>query len=200
MQAVIKINWVIILLTGLVLSACATTKPVGEWRSDSFSGSVDDILIIGVTSRTTRRRLFEDQFAAGLATYNKKAVASYKLLESSLYLTRDVIERAIKGQDIGAVLITRLVGIKEKEVFREPANYDYHRGYFGYYDHAWQKTNTGYYSEYKVFTLETNLYDVASGELVWSMQSETMDVSQPREIIKEQIELSINSLVRQGLI
>ena len=183
-----------------LMAGCATSKTVGEWRSESFSGQVNNILIIGVTSRSTRRRVFEDKFVEGLAAGGTTAVPSYRLLESSLYLTRDVIERAIEGQNLGAVLVTRLAGVKEEEHYRLPASYDHERGYFGYYDHAWQETNTGYYSEYKIFTLETNLYDTTSGELIWSMQSETMDSSKPRQIIEDQIALTIKTLAKRGLI
>ena len=51
-----------------------------------------------------------------------------------------------------------------------------------------------------MFTLETSLYDAASGEMVWSMQSEIMDASRPRHVIEEQIKLTIGKLKSQGLI
>ena len=187
-------------LMTILLAACATTKPIGEWRDDGFSGKLNNIMVIGVTSRSTRRRVFEDRFVEGLAANGTKALPSYTLLESSLELTRDIVERAIEGQDLGGVLVTRLVGIKEEETYRLPANYDDDRGYIGYYNHAWKETSGGYYAQHKIFTLETNLYDVASGKLVWSMQSESMDAAQPRELIEDQIMLTIKTLTSRGLI
>lgn len=186
--------------TVLLLTACATSKPVGEWRSESFSGQVNNILIIAVTSRPTRRRNYEDKFVAGLAAIDVKAVPSYPLLDSSLELTRDIVERAIEGQNLGAVMVTRLVGIEDRQTYKLPANYDDSRGYIGYYSHAWKETSTAYYSDYKVFTLETTLYDTASGELIWSMQSETMDASKPRQMVEDQIQLAIDTLSKRGLI
>lgn len=188
------------LMTILLAACAATAKPVGEWRDDSFSGKLNNILVIGVTSRSTRRRVFEDEFVQVLATNKTRAVPSYKLLESSMELTRGIVERAIKGQGLGAVLVTRLVGIKEEQTYRLPANYQDDRGYMGYYNHAWKETSGGYYAQHKIFTLETTLYDVASGKLVWSMQSEAMDASQPRQIIEDQISLAIETLVGHGLI
>ena len=183
-----------------LIAGCASNKPIGEWRSESFSGQLDNILIIGVTSRSTRRRVFEDKFVEGLAAVNVKAVPSYTLLESSLELTRDIVERAIEGQNLGGVLVTRLVGVKEEQTYRLPANYDEDRDYIGYYKHAWKETSGGYYEQHKLFTLETTLYDTASGELVWSMQSESMDASKPRQIIEDQIQLAIKTLKKRGLI
>ena len=101
---------------------------------------------------------------------------------------------------MGAVLVTRLAGITEKEVYRQPDNQDENMTYFTYYDKAFQQSNDGYYDQYKVVTLETRLYDTQSGELVWSMQSETMDVSRSRQVVEDQIELTISILDKRGLI
>lgn len=189
-----------LVFTIFAITACATTKPGREWRNEQFSGQLDNILIIGVTSRPTRRRLFEDKFVEALAAHGIGAVPGYSLLSSSLHLSREVVEQAIAGQDLGAVLVTRLVGVKQKEVYRLPTDYAYHRSYDSFYDNALQETNRGYYEKYKILALETNLYDTASGELVWSMQSEMIDASQPRQMIEGQIELTINTLVRRGLV
>ena len=187
-------------LTALVITACANTKPVGEWSNEQFTGKLNNILIIGVTSRSDRRRVFEDKFVEGLAALKVNATQSYKLMDSSLHLTRQVVENAIKGQDIGAVLITRLAGIKEKDVYRAPDNQDENLSYFNYYDKSLHLANDGYTEQFRVVALETNLYDTESADLVWSMQSETMDASQPRHVIEDQIKLTIDTLAKRGLI
>jgi len=191
---------IILLCSASLISACATPRPSGEWRNTEFSGTVDNILVIGVSSRSTRRRVYEDKFVEALSTMGTNGVPSYELLTTSLELSRPVVERAIRGQNLGAVLITRLVGVKQEEVFQLPADYDYHKSYFGYYDNALQETNKGTSARHSVYSLETNLYDTASGKLIWTMQSEAMDASRPRHVIEEQVILTIQSLARQGLI
>ena len=188
------------MLTALVVTACANTRPVMEWNNEGFSGKLNNILVIGVTSQSKRRRIFEDKFVAALAHWNVNATPSYALIDSSMYLSRKVVENAIKGQGMGAVLVMRLAGIEEKEVYRQPNFQHENMTYFSYYNRAFQQSNDGIYEQYKVVTLETNLYDTRSGELVWSMQSETMDVSQPRQVVEAQIELTIKTLAKRGLI
>jgi hypothetical protein len=200
MNQIMSLKMFTLTLAALILAACANTGPIGEWRDETFSGKLNNILIIGVTSRTDRRRKFENKFVEQLATLKVNATPSHELITSSLYLSRKVVENAIKGQNIAAVLVTRLVGIKEKEVYRQPDNQDENLSYFKYYDNAFHQTNDGYYEQYRVVTLETNLYDTQSGELVWSMQSETMDSSRPARVIEDQIKLTISTLARQGLI
>lgn len=187
-------------LTALVITACANTKPVGEWSNEQFTGKLNNILIIGVTSRSDRRRVFEDKFVEGLAALKVNATPSYKLMDSSLHLTRQVVENAIKGQDIGAVLVTRLAGIKEEDVYRAPDNRDENLSYFNYSDNSLQLANDGYTEQHRTVVLETNLYDIESRELVWSMQSQTMDASKPRHVIEDQIKLTVSTLAKRGLI
>lgn len=201
MSQTVLFRTVILFLSALAISACATgPKPIGEWREEGFSGQLDRFLIIGVTSRSTRRRVFEDQFVEALAAQKITAIPSYNLITTTQELSRDAVERAIKGKGLGAVLVTRLIGIKQEEVYRKPDSYDYYASYSGFYDQALQQTNQGYYSQFKVLTLETNVYESGSGKLVWSMQSETLDSSRPRDLIEKQIGLTIGNLRKQGLL
>ena len=48
--------------------------------------------------------------------------------------------------------------------------------------------------------LETNVYDVASGKLVWSMQSESVDPQSASQVIKDQIKLVIETLEKRSLL
>ena len=183
-----------------LLVACAAAKPVGEWRDQSFNGRIDSILIIGVTAQNERRRAFETTFVNALQARGINATPSYKLITSSLQLSREAVEEAIRGRNIGGVLVTRLAGIKQADVFRQPDGSDPERDYFTQYNIIRRETTTAYYDEHRVLTLETSLYDTASGDLVWRMQSEAIDASRPRDVIEAQVELTIKTLLRRGLI
>ncbi len=185
----------------LTVVACASvSKPLGQWRNPAFSGKFDSMLIIGVTSRSTRRRVFEDKFVEALKADKIEAVPSYSLITSTMDLSRLSVTQAIEGQDLDAVLLTRMVGIRDRETYQRPGGEDETMNYFTYYDNALEQTSDGYYSQFRVFTLETSLYDTATGEMVWSMQSEIMDASRPRHVIEEQIKLTIRMIKSQGLI
>lgn len=193
---------VILTLAALVIAACASTGPIGEWRNTDFTGKLDNILVIGVTSRSTRRRVFEDKFVEELAALDVNAIPSYQLIESSMYLSREIVEKAIEGRGLGAVLVTRLAAIKEAEVYQPPddQNDDEDLTYFAFYDKAFHQQERGTTATYGVLTLETNLYDTQSGALVWSMQSQAIEASQPRHIVEENIALAIRTLAKRGLI
>ena len=184
-----------------LLGACASDpKPVGEWREEGFSGKVSNVLVIGVTSRSTARRVFEDLFVQSLSEHGLTAIPSYELIISTQELTREAVLQAIEGRDIDGIVVTRVVGVKEDEVYKAPPHYDYYRDFHGYYDHALQQQNKSYYSQFKVLTLETNLYETDTRTLVWSMKSEVIDSQQPRHLIEQQIKLTLDHMKKQGLI
>ncbi|MDH3386974.1 MAG: hypothetical protein OEN02_03635 [Gammaproteobacteria bacterium] len=186
--------------TAVVIAACAGTRPIGERRNDGFSGKLDNILIIGVTSLSTRRRAFDDKFVETLAELGVSATPSCRLIDSSMYLSREIVEKAIEGWGMGDVLVTHLAAIKEQQVYRQSEDRDENLSYFTYSDKAFMQEAHGYYTGFAVLSLETKLYDTESGELVRSMQSEAIDASQPRSIVDEQIDLTIRTLAKRGLI
>lgn len=186
----------------IFISACTTSgvTPIGEWRDPAYAGKINNILIVGATSRSTRRRVFEDMFVEALASASVKSVTSYSLVINSLKLSRDTVRQAIQDQDIDAVLVMRLLGVKESEQYKLPSNYDHHDDYVEYFDLAVSQSNRGYYATFKALTLETNVYDAASGALIWSMQSDTIEQSAPRHLLEEQIKLTVDMLSKQGLL
>lgn len=197
-----SVTWKTLLLAAaaLALAACATTRPVSEWRKDGYSGPIDSVLIIAAIQRSTQRRVYEDLFAESLVSYQVEAIPGYTLITSEVELSRETVEAAVRGRAIDAVLVTRLLGVEDVETYEPPLTSAHYRSYHRYYDHALTETSPGYYRRFKVLTLETNLYDTASGELVWSMQSEAIEPSTPRPVIEDQIALTIERLHAQGLL
>lgn len=191
---------IIPVLIALAIGACSTSKPIGEWRSDDFSGALDNFLVIGVTSQSARRRVFEDNFVSGLAALEVNATPSYKLLASSLELDKEIVKKAIAGKDIGAVLVTRLAGFSEKEVYQQSSDLDENLSYFSISSDGVKQIESGSYEQHVVLTLETKVYDIASEALVWSMQSEVIDPTQSRQAIQDQIKLTIDTLRKRGLV
>ncbi|MCP4472046.1 MAG: hypothetical protein GY815_15455 [Gammaproteobacteria bacterium] len=189
-----------LLLAGLIVGACASTRPVMEWREEGFSGQLSHILVIAATEQVTRRHAIEDDYVEALKAVPVTAVPSYTLMDSDLALSRETVEAAIEGEGFDAVLVTRLLGVEEVEEYQPPVHYGHYRSYHRYYQRSLNYSSPGYYRKYKVLTLESNLYDTATRDLVWSMQSETIDASAPKDVVEAQITLTIDRLTQGGLI
>ena len=144
----------LLFLVAMLLGACASDpKPIGEWREPGFTGKVSNVLIVGVTSRSTRRRVFEDLFVLALSERGLSATPSYELITSTQELSRETVLAAIEGRNIDGIIVTRVVGVQEDEVYKAQPYYDYYRDFHGYYDHALQQDNKSYYAQFKVVTL-----------------------------------------------
>ncbi len=61
------IRQLVVALSVCIVAACASGS-IAEWEDDSFSSSIDNILIISASDQPIVRRLFEDTFVTELAT------------------------------------------------------------------------------------------------------------------------------------
>ena len=194
------------LIMAAALTACAL-KPLAEWRDSNFTGTIDNILIIGVSEQAVVRRQFEDSFVKELAARGISARPSYQVLSDEQISSKDALETALRSQSMDAVLITRVIGVEQIDTYTPPtytytpSTFDRHyRDYHSYYNHAVQVATPGYWDKYEVLKLESNLYDAASQQLIWSIQSESFDPRSARQLIDDQITVAIKSLRNTGLI
>jgi len=192
----------------VLLAACAI-KPLVEWRDNNFTGTVDNILIIGVSDQPVVRRLFEDTFVKELASLGVSAKSSYQELTDEQISSKDTLEAAIRAQSMDSVLVTRIIGVEEIKTYTPPtythtytpSNFNrYYRDYHSYFNHAVQVATPAYWDKYDVLKLESNLYDSASQQLIWSVQSESFDPRSATQLIDDQITVAIKSLRKTGLI
>jgi hypothetical protein len=179
----------------LALSALAgckkttTTIPLA-WKNPSYTGgSFKKLFVIGVGKDDSTRRLFEDTFATAIASEGAAAQASWGHLPQSEQLSKEEIRAAIEGGDFDGVLITRVLGVNQSQEYVPPSTHTvptgyYGRGYYGYYGTSYTIVHEpGYYKTNTTFRLETNLYSVATGDLVWSGQSDTLNPESIKGVI-----------------
>lgn len=189
----------LLLISMLILSACASTRSLHEWRDEAYTGKLDNILVIAAIDDGARKREVEDSYVARFNSLSIAATPAYELIADS-ELTRETVEAALGGSDIDSVLVTRLLGVEEVEQYQPPSSYSHYRSYHRYHARALDYSSPGYYRKYKVLTLESTLYDRATQQLVWSVQSETIDSTAPQKIIDEQIDLTVERLSAHGLL
>ncbi len=199
-------HFVAALLTLIAISSCTSTKLTSVWMDEKKSGkSYDDILIIGISDQDINRRLFEEQFASQLKAAGVESEVSYSILPKGTKINRDTVSAAIKGKDIDAVIVTHMVSVEEKKVFRQSMGYapgyGYYDGLYNYYPYVNNYVNQpGYYDTAKIVHLETNLYEANSDDLVWTAQSQSFAPESAKEVIDELVKLAIKDLKQKGLI
>ena len=200
MYRAILSRFFLLILSAILLAGCASTRSVMEWQDEAWSGKLDNILVIAAVEDNARRRSIEDAYVDDFAANSVAAIPGYTFISSTTALSRETVEAAIAGQDLDAVLVTRLAGVDEVEEYQPPTSFTHYSSYHRYYSHSMRYSSPGYYRKYQVLMLETNLYDTATKQLIWSMQSESIDASAPQNVIDGQIALTIKRLVARGLV
>ena len=195
------------LSASLLFSSCTTTKLTNTWKDDTYHGApFSDLFVIGVAKKENTRRSFENKFVEKLKAAGVQAVASSSVMESDQKIEKAAILAAIEKLDIDAVLITRLVSFKEKEV-RSPSTSEHGRpdDYQGRY-YTDYNTAYGFSHEPAQYTtsvrvgLETKLYDAGTEKLIWSATSKTANPKSKIKLFDSVLEALVRDLKRNRLL
>jgi len=204
---------VVLCVTAILLVSCANTKISQSWVEPDNKKTYSNLLIIGIAESEQNRRAYESHFVDDLRAIGVGAEASYKLIKSDEKIDRDSVAKAIQGLNIDGVIVTHLVAVDEETVYRPSTGYMYGGGYgvgygggyygglYSYYPHVNSYVHDpGYYTTHETYTLETNLYDVESEELVWSARSRSFSPESVQEVIVDLTKLLIQDLENKNLI
>lgn len=189
----------------LLITACETTSTTAVWKDPRYAAQpMKSIMVIGVSQNSTNRRLYEDAMVNALVSKGVAAQASYGQIPDANNINRQSVEEAIEGKSVDGVLVTHVLGIDTTTVY-EPPMRRYGRPYYGRYHsyYAWAYDDVltpGHYRTFRTARLETNVYAVGSGDLAWSMHSETLDPANVEKAIDSVVAVVIERMQSDGLI
>jgi hypothetical protein len=196
----------------LLIVGCASTIVTGSWKDPNYNGQVKKVYVVGIAKQETTRRIFEDEFSKQLATYGVIGISSYSDLPASEEINTEVIAAKVRTNGADAVLLTRAIGKRTEEVVNPGRIYDYgppglyypdpyYRNYGSYYARSRELVyQPATVSQFQVMTIEANLYDAKTSELIWSAQLETTVQDNLKALIDGFIETVIKDLKAKGLL
>ncbi len=192
----------------LLSTSCGTSKLIATWHDESFAGKhiVQDVLVIAVTKDETIKRLYEDRFVDKLSKDGVRAIASYTLSQPDIKPTKEGVDAAVKEAGAKSVLITRYLGTDTKEHYRPPQRTmvfadPYYGGIHGYYPMTYREAySPGYTVKVTTISLESNLYETKTGNLVWSTRSESINPSMTKKYVDELVNLFAGDLKKANLL
>jgi len=172
-----------LLISGmLTLSGCSASRLVTSWHDDSFkSGQIKKPMVLAVSEKQIIRARLEDEFVVNLRGMGVEAIQSYKYLPDLKGLKADNIKAKLLEIGRDSVLVTRLVDTKKESVYMPGTttytssyNTSAHRNFNMYYTNTMTASTTpGYTIDYKIYTLQSNLYSADNDKLVWSAVTST---------------------------
>ena len=222
MKTAYHLFFAIILL--LLLTSCSSSYLVGSWENPETDRQVNNVYIIGISDKELNRRIFEDTFNNELAKYGVQSVSSYSDLPEDSKNNEDAILERMKDNGTDSVIMTQVIEQRIETVKSSGriSGYASRAPYFprnGYDNTAYDKRpkyyrNWGSYfnrraevtieppttNEFLVLTVESVLYDLKSGEIMWSGQLETVFEGKTEKSVKDYVKLVANDLKAKGLI
>lgn len=193
-----------------IVSACASTNLVDVWVDEARTGTpIEKLLVVAVSQQDRDRRIFEDRMVSEIRSRGRSATASYSIVPTgSEEVGQDGISKAAREGAFDAVLVSRYAGSEERTVYvpgrtRTEVRGD-GRGYRHIDDFYWRSWETvhepGFEETFTTVLLETNVYSVDDGSLIWSARSETFNPESTSALIEELSRQIASSLEGNGLL
>lgn len=180
------------LLGTAVLAGCSSLKVIESWNKPS-AGKYSKIMIIGVAKDETKRRLYENLVVDELRHHMVTAVASHTMLPELDKTDRAGIAAAVRSAGCDAVLTTRISSINSTSVTQEQPSGDP----MGYVFGTHPATSHG---DFLKATLQSNLYDTKTAELVWSTTFKTDIANKEARLSRELGRFYFENLSKKGFL
>ncbi len=187
----------------------AKSKLITSWKNPHVAGgNFKKVLVIGMSANPGRRSDFEDALAASLTRPGVDVIAGNEILlrPDASPLNIDYVRDQVKAYKIDAVVLSRLVSIKDSVTYIPPDYgfpYPYYGTFYGYYGAISPLVySPGYLIEEKTVRIETNVYAITppDGQLLWTGTSDTFNPKDAQKVIKEVVKLVSEQLTKSAVI
>ena len=171
--------------------------------------------MIGLAKDESNKSIWENIMADQLQQNGVQATTSIKSFPDDTDITKEEILDFVRKNGIDGVLVTRLVNIVEEKAYYPPSGgyyspyssgspyyyggsrYSYYNNFGSYYDSVYSPGRTATFTS---VILETNLYDVATQDLVWSLSSDTFDPSSTNTLAESVGKKVVATMIKDSLI
>jgi hypothetical protein len=196
-----------ILIFTLVLggSAVFAGKLKSTWKAPglkptSFAGR--KVAAAVITDDQSLQMSGEEAIARELQARGMLATPTYKLIPREIARDAEKVQAWLKRGGYEAVVAMRVVSA-EKEVSYNPVMFSsgYYSTFGGYYGYGWTTvTAVGKPRSDMVVTIETLIFNVADGSLMWAGVSEKTNPKGAGPLVKELVKDISSEMKKEGLI
>ena len=205
-----KIKWSALGLIFL-LAGCSTSRITSSWKAENaVAKKYNKIMVLGLIREADRsiQENMENHLVGDLQALGYNAVSSLKEYGPKAFdkLDEDDAVNALKNSGIDAVLTIVLLD-KAKERKYVPGNL-YYSPYGYYYNRFWgyrvalyhRIYETGYYTTDTRYFWESNLYDMATQKLIYSVQTQSFDPASSESMGHEYGQMIVKDMVKNNVL
>ncbi len=206
-----KLKWSCIAVLITILVACSSSKITHTWKAANAPyKKYNKILVIGINGGNDlgNKEKMEVEFVEDLKALGYNAISSVQEYGPKTFqnIDEDAVINKFQGTGIDAVVTIVLLS-KEKEKYYVPSQVYYspyvmyHRHFWGYYNTMYARIYTpGYYIEDKRYFWESNLYELSTKELIYSVQTESYNPASSHQLAHEYGELIVNDMIKNNVL
>lgn len=176
-----------LLLGTLVLAGCQTTSLQSAWFDPSFSGEpMHRIAVVAVGVNVANRRMAEDVFAQRLRNLGVNGAAGWTFIPDGARDAAEPFTEAVRASGAEGLLIVRMLGVDTRTQVNTMMVTTTTPVWGGpMWGPGWGSTSVWatttvpvtQVSQYNLVMVETSFYEVATGRLVWSGITQTLNPS-----------------------
>ncbi len=204
---------IVVVLTAWLLASCSSTRFVDSWKNKEITSfNPEKLLVVGMTSNLTARKIFEDELRGALVQNGINAYASNGIIDQEFTNAQRSMEeiegmaQKLVDEGFDAIAISAVKGEDSVEDYRS-GYYDvgYRRYHFGRYWYTYQGIyyTPEYYSHYKIYHVETAIYNLVGGEdrsLVWVGSFDIVDPQNITSTVNDYVARIIAQMKRDDVI
>ena len=191
----------------LIAAGCTTSRITSSWKAEKTNPQkYNKIMVLGLIREADRslQEKMENHLVSDLSELGYTAVSSLKEYGPKVFDNMDEAAAIskLKNSEIDAVITIVLLD-KEKErkyipgnMYYSPYNYYYNR-FWGYRTALYNRIyEPGYYITNTRYFWESNLYDMSTQKLVYSVQTQSFDPANSESMGHEYGQLIVKNMVK----
>jgi hypothetical protein len=201
----------VVLLLVIICIACSTSKITSTWKAENVNTTAyTKIMVLALTNEVERslQTNMENHLVSDLKNLGYNAVSSLREYGPKAFdkLDETAALDKLKNSGVDAVLTIVLLD-KSRErsyvpghIFYSPYGYYYNR-FWGYRTTLYHRIyEPGYYVTDTKYFWESNLYDMGTQKLIYSVQTQSFDPSNTETLGHEYGQLIVNRMQQEGVL
>ncbi len=181
----------------LLLTGCSTTQVQETWRLPGYQPqATQKVLVVAMASKESIRKVIEASFVSQLEAKGFMAIPSNQWLPDGTRLNRDAIIPVVRENGITTVLVTSIKDVQKSTAYQPEQNTGAQDNLFRNFDtyYAYSSSGqheTGSYAALTDYLIETNLFDVRTQKLSWSVTTRTSETGSLKKAVDEIVKVTV---------
>lgn len=204
---------VILLVVAVSLQGCYSTSVSASWMSDNHAArNFKKLLVIGMSTNVAARATFEDELVYFMRLKGINAIAASSVMSpdrAAVAESPEVQKKRLVANGFDGVFAISLLEKNNTTKYvagtttYAPVSFygGYYRSYYSYNSYMYSNVyQPGYYVASQEIILNSSLFDVDSGDLLWSAQSGTIDPSSTDNAANSYAKRMVSYILKEKII